>query len=217
LATVGVHDKSSFLHGFLISRPSHSRRLKASSSAMRRAITVSAVALISVVAAALQLRNAAARPLPSFAGTWELATLELRPMIHRNGHIHPQIAPRVRPMAMTVTQEPDSITVRTDVLDSLDRAAIAPTIRTYRSRSSVSTAMMSISSPQMLMRIDRRHGTLELMTVMQSESGKDRDVPATSTETWRLGPDGTLERRVHDVSAEGVLDRVESWRRLSPR
>jgi hypothetical protein len=184
---------------------------------MRRAITVTVVVLISAVAAAQARRNAAARPVPSFSGEWELAALELRPMIHRNGYIHPQIAPHVRPMAMTVTQEPDSITVRTDVLDSLGRAATAPTSRTYRSQWSMSTAMTSVSSPQTRMRIDRRNGTLELVTVTPKESGKGRDVATTSTETWRLGLDGILERRVHDVTAEGVVDRVESWRRLAPR
>jgi len=181
---------------------------------MRRAITVSVIVLVSAIAAAQGLRNAAARPAPSFVGKWELAGLELKPLIHRNGHIHPQTAPRVRPMTMTVTQEPASITIRTDVLDSLGSAVAASVSRTYRSRLSMSTAM-SMSGPEM--RIDRRKGTLELVSVVPGNSRKGSDDPTTSTETWRLGPDGTLERRVHDESAQGILDRTETWRRLASR
>jgi len=176
---------------------------------MRRAITVSVIVLVSAIAAAQGLRNAAARPAPSFVGKWELAGLELKPLIHRNGHIHPQTAPRVRPMTMTVTQEPDSITIRTDVLDSLRSVVAASVSRTYRSR------LMSTSGPEM--RIDRRKGTLELVSVVPGNSRQGSDDPTTSTETWRLGPDGTLERRVHDESAQGILDRTETWRRLASR
>jgi hypothetical protein len=185
---------------------------------MKRAIAVSVAIASAVFATAGGLLSYAAKPLPDFSGTWRLATLELKPMVHRYGHVHSQVASRALPMAMNVAQARESVTVQIQVLDAAGRVVSSPGRFAYRAHWSASGTPPLDSAVRTRMKAHRRDGTLELTTVMAA-SGRaaDADVYTTTTETWRIGADGLLERRIHGVHGEETLDRVETWRRIVPR
>ena len=184
---------------------------------MKRPLVVGLAIAVSVFATARALLSRSTDPLPNFAGTWRLANLDLKPTVHRHGHVHQHIAPRIVPMTMLVTQGADSVTVQIHLLDSADIVIASPGRVTYRSEWSASGNSPSGTGVRTRMKARPRDGSLEL-TTMTPETQRERggESQIATTETWRIGADGTLDRRVHSVGAEGTVDRVETWRRIAP-
>ena len=184
---------------------------------MKRAIVVGLGIATAVGFTVQALFSYTAKPVPNFGGTWRLVTLELKPMVHRDGHIHAQIAPRVPPMGMTVMQTPESISIRIQVLDSVDQTGDDPPLRIYRSQWPASDPKSIGAANRTRMKIHRHDGTLELTTMATVIDPAGHNDVVTTTESWQIGPDSVLERRVKGVSAKETLERIEIWRRTAPQ
>ena len=181
---------------------------------MKRAIVVGLGVATAVGVTVPALFSYTAKPEPDFGGTWRLVSLELKPMVHRDGHVHAQLAPRVPQMGMTVTQTPESISVRIQVLDSADQTVDDPPLRIYRSQWSASDPESFGAASRTRMKIHRHDGTLELTTIATAGPAGHNEV-VTTTESWRIRTDTLLERRVKGVSANETLERIEIWRRTA--
>ena len=192
---------------------------------MRRIIGIG-LALIAAVIIVSRIINSASAELrsegvPDFAGTWRLAAIQLMPVVHYRGHVHATTAPPPVPrLALRVTQHPDSVTVQVQRLDSADHAVGSADQLTYRASGEWSGRRDSVPGQVVRTRIHARPRVraLELETVATvKQPDGTAATTITTTETWQLSPDGALSRRVHDESAEGVVDRVERWIRIQSR
>jgi len=182
---------------------------------MKRAIVVGLGVATAVGVTVPALFSYTAKPEPDFGGTWRLVSLELKPMVHRDGHVHAQLAPRVPQMGMTVTQAPESISVRIQMLDAADQTVDDPPPRIYRSRWSASDPASFGAASRTRMKIHRHDGTLELTTIATVPGPAGHTEVVTTTESWRIRTDTLLERRVKGVSVNETLERIEILRRTA--
>jgi hypothetical protein len=186
----------------------------------RMSMLVSAVAIAGTTTVAAQSH-------PNFAGTWRMTSREVIKSGHEahgaapktsaksNEHVDHLPAKGQPHSVLTITQSADSLTLDRKLLSPDDSVLAFAGNITFRAKGEWSGPYHSPpgSTARTSMKwIDTR--TLQLTTVASRTAGDGTLRSATTTETWRLNPDGTLRREVHELMANKTTnDIIETYKR----
>jgi hypothetical protein len=174
-------------------------------------------------------QSAAPRRETDFSGRWSFVSRDSSSETRRAGAQDPLGTDaedegggrRVR-QEMVVTQSAESLTVRRRLMDSAGRV-VRTLSATYRFRGGEEWSGPYAVQPGAVATTSARwmeNGrALELTTVARwrRRDGSSGERQVATTESWRLRADGTLRRRLNEVTAAGTRSATETWRRAEQR